>query len=202
MSMNTQRMRVVRTVLAALALAAATVVGVAAPASAHDSLSSSTPAAGETLAELPSEFSISTDEAMLDVSGTGSGFALQVLDADGRYFGDGCLTIAGTTMSTPAALGGAGDYTIVWQAVSVDGHTVSDEFDFTWSPPAGFEPASGSATAPVCGGAGATPDAPAATESSLVDVLWIGGVLVAIAIAAVTAIAFLGRRKGSGATTP
>jgi len=126
-------------------------VGLASPAQAHDYLVGSNPEANSTITELPASFSITTNEALADLSGNGSGFGLQVKDAAGLSYTDGCLSIAGPTMSTGATLGVAGTYTVIWQVVSGDGHPASDEFTFTWQPSADFPPATGSATPPLCG---------------------------------------------------
>ncbi|GMA89548.1 copper resistance CopC family protein [Homoserinibacter gongjuensis] len=115
-----------RRVLRALAVgtaAAALVLFAAVPASAHSQLVGSTPAEGETLAELPAEFSVTMNERLLDDAGL-SAFALRVRDAGGLYYGDGCLQVADDTMSTAAAIGPAGDYVLEWQVVSADGHPV------------------------------------------------------------------------------
>jgi len=172
---------------AAAVLGIAGVLLFAAPASAHSYLVSSTPAADETLTELPEEFSVSMNENLLDLTGDGTGFGMLVRDEAGLYYGDGCVTISGATLSTPAALGEAGTYTLIYQVVSADGHPVSEEFAFEWAPGEGFEPATGSDAAPGCGGEAATP-APEAEEPTTdaaisSDVLWIGGGILAVIIA-------------------
>lgn len=133
---------------AALLLA---VVAVPGAASAHNSLVSSTPEAGSTLTALPAEFQVTTNEDLLDTGGALGGFALQVVGADGLFYGDGCVRIDGATMASSPALGPAGDYTLAWQVVSIDGHPVDGTVDFAWDPASGEELATGSATAPVCG---------------------------------------------------
>ena len=151
----TRRSRLSLVTLIALAAAlgaAVPIVGVAAPAQAHDYLVSSTPKAGETLTTLPKAFTITTNDVLLNIDGTGAGFGLQVTDSVGKHYGDGCVAIEGTSMSTAAALGTAGAYTVTWQAVSTDGHTVSDSFGFIWQPPAAFTPSVGSTKAPDCNG--------------------------------------------------
>lgn len=202
---------------AAWALAAAVVVAVLAPgtaAHAHSYLVSSTPEADSTLTELPDEFVITTNEELLDVSGEASSFGLQVRDEQGLYYGDGCLTVAGASMSTPAELGEAGDYTVLWQVVSADGHTVDGEFAFTWAPPTDFAPATGSETPPVCGETGTTetetqapapsqtdaPDAEAEApaeqaEVDLTTLLWVAGALGAPAIAVIATVLAMSRRR-------
>lgn len=195
---------------AAALVAAGSVFGLAAPASAHNYLVESTPATGQTLTELPANFEITTNEALLDLGGDGSGFALQVRGADGLYYGDGCITVTNATMSTPAAIGPAGKYTVLWQVVSADGHTVSDEFPFTWAPGGDVTASKGSATAATCGGTsgGSAPSAPAASAdqssgthvkptdtANLGDVLTIGGAVVAVGLAIAITLFVVGRRK-------
>lgn len=125
---------------------------VAAPASAHDELVDSTPIAGETLTALPDQFSITMSEDLLDLDDQGSGFGILVQDAAGLYYGDGCVTVDGPTMSADAVLGEPGEYTFIWQVVSSDGHPTSEQFTFTWAPNESFEAAAGSADAGDCNG--------------------------------------------------
>lgn len=182
-----------------LAIVAAVLVS-AAPAQAHNYLVSSTPAANSTITELPATFSVTTNEALLDLTGDGSGFAIEVVDAAGLYYGDGCVSIVDATLSTGAALGEAGDYRLVWQLVSADGHTVSGEFGFTWDPAADAVRSPGSVDRPNCGGV-ATP-APVVTAvpqahpaAQLGDVLWIGGAIVAVLVAALVTFLVATRKK-------
>lgn len=187
------------------AVVAGVVLGAPAAAYAHNYLVDSTPAAGDTLTVLPEAFEIVTNEALLASAGLG-GFALEVRDADGLFYGDGCVVVEGDTMSTPAALGEPGNYTVIWQVVSADGHTVSDELDFQWEPTdASAAVSAGSETAPVCATAEGSTTAPVeSTEGETVtpagaqersdDLVWIGGTASLIAgVIAVTL--FLTRRK-------
>jgi copper resistance protein C len=178
----------VRKGVAALVLAIVAVLVTAGPAQAHNYVVASTPEAGSTLTELPAEFSVTTNEALLDLGGTGSGFGIDVIDADGLYYGDGCVTVDGATLSTTAAIGAPGEYTLVYQVVSADGHTVSDEFTFEWAPTGEYEASTGSATQGDCDGLYARDggsDAGETTASSIDvgTVLWIGGALLAVGIA-------------------
>lgn len=191
--------------LTATLLAAGAVGLTAAPASAHNVVIETTPSAGETLTELPEQFSIVTNEPLLSLEG-GNGFALRIRDAAGLYYGDGCVRIVDATMSATPALGEPGDYTVLWQAVSADGHTIDGEIPFTW---AGEGDAVGVAAPPVCGAAapGATatspataepgpgPEAPTASGIDLSTVLWIGGALLAVGIAVAIAIVLAGRKR-------
>lgn len=140
-----------------LAVAAA-LVAVLLPA--HASVIGSTPAEGDALASQPGTVSVTMNEEILDVPGGGSN-ALQVTDASGAFYGDGCASVDGDTVSMPVELGAPGEYELTYQVVSADGHPVSDTIAFTYEGEAG--PA-GLAEAPVCGEAAAT-EAPAATET-------------------------------------
>ncbi|HWM33536.1 MAG TPA: copper resistance CopC family protein [Pseudolysinimonas sp.] len=177
----------------------------AAPANAHNVVVETTPAAGETLTELPAEFSIVTNEPLLSLEG-GNGFVLRIRDSAGLYYGDGCVRIVDATMSATPALGAPGDYTVLWQSVSADGHTIDGEIPFTW---AGDGDAEGVASPPVCGatapeptttnpatpGPGPGAEAPTASEIDLATVLWVGGALLAVAVAVAVAIVLAGRRR-------
>jgi methionine-rich copper-binding protein CopC len=196
-------------------LAIGLALGFAAPASAHNYLVSSTPAEGEVLTALPEQFIITTNDDLLNLGADAGGFALQVQDADGLYYGDGCVVVAGPSMTASAALGEAGAYLMTWQVVSIDGHTVSGEIPFTWTPDDAGESSDGRATAPVCGevveeepepapAPTATDEArdtapPTATgeEDSGVpaEALWIGGGIVAVVVAAAITMLVLSRKK-------
>lgn len=163
----------------------------ASPAVAHDGLIESTPAAGETLTELPDAFSVTMSEDMLDLDDEGSGFGLLVRDADGLYYGDGCISVDGPTMSADAVLGEPGEYTLIWQVVSSDGHPTSDEFTFEWAPEGDFTAAAGSEQAGDCNGQYLR-DGEAATEINPVPIVAIG---LAVVIAALAVTLFVVRRR-------
>lgn len=130
---------------------------------AHASVIGSTPADGDTLTEQPGTFSVVMNEEILALEGADGANAMQLTDAEGRFYGDGCLAVDGETISLDAALGTAGDYTLTYQIVSADGHAVDGTVAFAFEPEAGAEGAPGAETAPVCGEAAAE-ETPAATE--------------------------------------
>ncbi len=138
-------------VLIGCAVLLGSVFAVAGPAMAHNTLVASTPEADSILTTLPPEFSITTNEDMLDTGDSVSAFVLQVVGEDGLYYGDGCVSADGPTMSTAAALGPAGKYTLAWRAVSIDSHPIAGQFSFEWDPADNTESAGGSATPPECG---------------------------------------------------
>lgn len=202
---------------AAVALAGASIVGVSTAASAHNFIVSTTPAEGSTLTTLPAQFEVTTNDDLLDVTGNADAFVLDIVDSDGLYYGDGCITVNGPTMATDAALGTAGTYTVTYQLVSADGHTVAGEYEFEWAPESAHEASRGWAMPPECGVdrvtepspeptaepsadpseepiASAKPENPA--QGGVMDVLlWIGGVVAAIAVAVVLALVVLRRRN-------
>lgn len=210
-------------VVGALTLLAAVTVGAVGQvptASAHNYLVSSTPEAGSVLTSLPPEFVITTNDVLLDFGGenTGSAGALEVQGPDGLFYGDGCVTVSGPSISTAAALGPAGDYTVIWRVVSTDGHPVSNQFAFTWQPDAAQVASAGSAAAPVCptanDAAGAADgddstgttsgDSNAASAASSDDeffsvLAWGGGALAAVVVAVTVTLLALRRPKlGAG----
>jgi methionine-rich copper-binding protein CopC len=182
----------------------ASVLGIAAPAFAHNFLVSSDPAAGQTLTKLPSKFVITTNEGLLDLSGHGAGFAFDVEDASHKFYGDGCVTVTGPSMSIAPKIGPAGKYKIVWQIVSADGHIVSNEYSFTWAPSGSFTPAVGSSHPQDCNGksGGTAPPDPHLGEdttkqptANLGLVLGIGGGVVGLGIVLTLVLLLAGRKK-------
>lgn len=136
---------------------------------AHASLIGSTPSDGDTLTEQPGTISVVMNEEILSVDGADSSNALQITDADGRFYGDGCVAVDGDTASTEAQLGEAGDYTLTFQVVSADGHPVSDTIAFTFEPAEGEAGEPGAEAAPVCGEAAPAASEPAASEPAATE---------------------------------
>jgi methionine-rich copper-binding protein CopC len=183
---------------------AASVLGIASPAFAHNFLVSSNPAAGETLTTLPSKFIITTNEGLLDLSGHGAGFAFDVEDAHHQFYGDGCVTVTGPSMSIAPVIGAAGKYTVIWQIVSADGHIVSNHYTFTWAPSGSFRPAAGASHPQDCDGksGGTAPpdpnlgqDATKQPTANLGLVLGIGGGVVGLGVILTLVLLLTGRKK-------
>lgn len=141
----------------------------AGPALAHNALVASTPQAGSILTALPPEFSVTTNEDMLDTGDSVSAFLLQVVGEDGLYYGDGCVSVDGPTMSAAAALGPAGEYTLAWRVVSIDSHPIDGQLTFEWDPAGDGEISAGSATPPECGVEPAPAEAAAGGQAQETD---------------------------------
>ena len=187
----------------ALVLGAA-VFGAAAPASAHNQVLDTVPAAGATVTEQPGTFSVTTSDAILDAE-SGNAMIVSGPASAPRYYGDGCGVVEGGTLSLDAQLGEAGTYTVTWRAISVDSHVISESYDFEWAPGADVVLAEGTAE-PTCAAAGsgesgantAAPDADNAgseSEIALGDILWVGGAFVAVLLAVLATVLLLRRKK-------
>ena len=146
------------TVLAAAALAHAP----AAAATAHDYLVDSDPRAGATVTTAIDQVSLTFNDHVY--GGPSSLVTVTGPDAQTRHFETGCATTTDRVVTARVALGTAGRYTVTYQIVSADGHTVSDSLTFTYQPPAGASPAPGT-TAAACGATSASA-APTATPGA------------------------------------
>ncbi len=135
-----------------VAASAALVVVPALPASAHNYLVSSAPAAGAVVTEQPGTVSLETNDDLLEVE---DGAVIQVHGPDGRFYSDGCTSVAGPSAETQVVLGAPGEYTVAWKVVSTDGHPISGTWAFTWQPAEGVELGDGSEEPPACGGGSA-----------------------------------------------
>lgn len=171
------------------------VLAAAAPASAHNFVVSSTPAEGEVLTELPLAWEVRTNENLLYVGNT-EVFGLWARDADGLFYGDGCVDVAGTGMSASPVIGEPGDYTLVYAFVSADGHPLTGEIPFEWAPAGEFEAAAGTAEAERCGALAEEPPTESGDPGAGIpsDVWWIGGAVVAV-VAAIAVTALVARRR-------
>lgn len=208
---NTAAGRPARAALVGAGVALALALGwSAAPAFAHNYPVAYSPAEGSVVAEQPGTIAVTTNDALLDLAGAGTGAVMRVSGPQGAakplYFGDGCVTLDGSTAATKAQLGAPGEYTVAWQVVSTDGHPVSGEYSFTWQPAAGQTLATGSTAVPDCGGKAAA-EKPAAdpaaaggtVDPGLANVAWIVGAIGAVLVAVVATLLIVTRRKPAGA---
>jgi methionine-rich copper-binding protein CopC len=120
-----------RRVIAAAAAALLLSLGglmVAAPASAHDELVSTDPAADAVLDALPPQLTLTfSGELATDPGAT----ELQVTDAAGTSLADGDPLVEGTVVTQPLSGAASGVVTVLWKVVSSDGHPISGEFAFS-----------------------------------------------------------------------
>lgn len=173
--------------------AAAIVLAVAAPASAHNYVVESTPAPNEVLTELPAAWEVVTNDTLL-YAGNDAVFGLWARDADGRYYGDGCVDVSGSGMSAAPVIGEAGAYTLVYALISSDGHPLTGEIPFEWTPAGDVEAVTGLAEPARCGaipepGDGGEADVPPS------DVVWIVAAVGAVGSAVIVTVLLARRPK-------
>jgi methionine-rich copper-binding protein CopC len=113
--------------LAAAALVLVSPVALAAPASAHDSLTGSTPAGGSTVTTAPERVRLTFTDEVKQI-----GLTVLVKDPSGASVTDGEPRIDGTAVIQPVvALTEPGTYTVAYRVVSSDGHPINGRFTFT-----------------------------------------------------------------------
>lgn len=138
-----------------------------APAQAHDSLESSTPADGSTVSAMPAKIELTFDHTPIAINSI-----VRVEDATGIDQADGPVQIVDNQVSQPVKPGAPeGKYTVVWRVVSSDGHPIEGTLTFT---------AGGPNTAPATSAAAATPAA--AASSGLPGQLVVVGIIAAVLV--------------------
>lgn len=144
--------------LAAVAALLAPAALAASPALAHDALSSTAPARDAVVGTAPDTVSLTltqppTDSSSLNLS------VITVTDGAGTTVSDGTVSVDGPTLTTKIAPGTAGTYTVLWRAVSSDGHPIEGKYSFTVQ-------AAATVAAPEPATSAATPTAEAAAPPS------------------------------------
>ncbi|MFC5930590.1 copper resistance CopC family protein [Cryobacterium melibiosiphilum] len=102
-------------------------MALAAPASAHDQVTSTVPAEGEHLDTAPTEVSMTFTSDILEI-----GAIMLVVDTHGEDWADGQPHLDGDS-AVQALTDGVPDgaYQVRWRVVSADGHPISGTVDFT-----------------------------------------------------------------------
>jgi methionine-rich copper-binding protein CopC len=180
------RPRSVRAAMLALSMAGALLVFpllVAAPASAHNALAGSTPAAGSTLTTAPTSVTLHFEEPPLS-----SGMAVAVTAPDTSLVSADRPVLTGSDVVAPLApLTASGTYSVAWRVVADDGHPVTGTFTFTVdlgaaaasAPPS----ATSSATSSAAGTVATTTDG--SSSSAPVGAIVAGAVALAVVVGAV-----------------
>jgi len=191
----------VRRIAAGLALATVATLAIAAPASAHDQLISSSPAADERLATPPESITMTFSGELLVLDASLTGAVVLVVDASGEDWVAGDVTVDGRTVTVPLAPGmPAAGYQVRWQVVSEDGHPITGVIPFTIGD---ADPMEATAT----GGGAETPAASSeqpdqnAESGGALRLLLIGAGGAAVAVLALVLVRFL-RRPRTAAAPP
>lgn len=187
--------------LAVLLLLLAGLLLTAVRADAHNSLQSTDPADGSTLATPPTHVTLTFDEPAQAL-----GTEIVVLGPDGSTVSTGTVELVDSTVAQALAADlPAGAYTVQWRVTSADGHPLSGELSFTAEAGSSLEPI----VAPTAEPTTATPDAaptPDATPEAVApspeatitaqqemaedeDAGLAAGAVAAIAVAALAAVA-------------
>jgi methionine-rich copper-binding protein CopC len=158
------RRSVLRRVLAVALATGAVLLGPTAPAWAHDSLESSTPADGASVGA-PTAVTLEFGEAPQAL-----GTRVAVTGPNGTSVTDGDPAVSGSTVTQPLAADlPAGAYAVEWQVTSDDGHPATGSLGFTVTV--------GGSTGPAGVNAASAP-----AESGSSPLLWVGlGAIVAVA---------------------
>ncbi len=166
----------------------------AGPASAHDALESTSPAAGATVPTPPETVSLTLSEPPLAL-----GTQIKVNDAAGTNWADGAVAITDNVASQKLKAGApAGAYTVQWRVASSDGHPIEGSFTFTAAAATGAAattaPASGSV--PTLGTAqpGSTV-APTPAPDASQPFPWSIVMFVAVAVGILVALGLMARRR-------
>jgi methionine-rich copper-binding protein CopC len=118
-----------RKIAVVLGLAFLTLLGLAAPASAHNSLVSSNPTSEATVDTSPASVELTFDQPVQKGDGLNT---ISVSGPDNTAWKTGTVDVASNIVSAPLdELGPAGAYRIAYRIVSADGHPVSGEVTFT-----------------------------------------------------------------------
>lgn len=159
-----------------LAVVAVVVLGLvtgATTASAHDTLASTDPADGSTVAVAPAAVTLVFNEPAQAL-----GSQIRVIGPDGSVVSTGDVVLNGASVSEHLVDSRpAGTYTVAWRITSTDGHPISGSFTFTATGAAGPAPtaatpaptataAANAAAAPTTSSTGDTVIAPSPTPSA------------------------------------
>ncbi|REJ03852.1 copper resistance protein CopC [Microbacterium bovistercoris] len=122
----------IRTLAAGVAAAALVILATAVPASAHDELISSDPAADARLDAPPKEVTMVFSGELLVLDDSDAGARAVVVDQSGKDWIDGDIVVNGETVTVPLADGmPEAGYQVRWQVVSEDGHPIAGVIPFT-----------------------------------------------------------------------
>lgn len=122
-------MKLFRTLLVLL-ITFSSAFAISSPASAHDELQSSSPAAGSAVSAGLIPIELTFAEAIME-SPDGTGTEISVIGPDGSEYADSCIdSIEGGVITDSVDLDKSGEYTVNWRTVSSDGHPVEGSFAF------------------------------------------------------------------------
>jgi methionine-rich copper-binding protein CopC len=169
---------------AVLGVACLALLGLATPASAHNSLIGSTPIDGVTMESGPDQIELKFDQPVQMGQGLNS---IAVIGPNNDHWEGGPPEVASNVVTAPVRpLGPAGAYKVGWRILSADGHPVSGELTFTLA-------TAGNGT-PAPAGQQATSGSTSSNDDSGVPAwVWIAGAGVLLAAGLVLALRMGGK---------
>ncbi|MCX6498679.1 MAG: copper resistance protein CopC [Arthrobacter sp.] len=168
----------------------------AGPASAHDAVESTSPAAGATVPTPPAAVTLTLSNPPLTL-----GTQIKVSDAAGSNWADGGVQIVDNVVSQKLRPGApAGLFTVQWRVVSADGHPIEGNFSFTAAAAGGDSAAAGTApaagTVPTLGTAEpGTTIAPSPAPDASQPFPWSIVLFVAVAIGILVTLGLMAKRR-------
>jgi methionine-rich copper-binding protein CopC len=144
-----------------VAAAACLVLMAASPAFAHDSLVSSSPADGQTVATMPDSIVLTMNEAAVAV-----GTRVVVSGPDGEVQQGRPHLSTNTVEQAVEPSAPAGRYTVTWRVTSADGHPVSGTFSFTVQAAATPTSSTTAASSPTTASSQTDPPTPGPTSGT------------------------------------
>ncbi|WP_081710249.1 copper resistance CopC family protein [Arthrobacter sp. 35W] len=179
--------RSLRPALRALLAAAAALLlsfGAASGAWAHDSVESTEPANGSTVAVVPGQVTVT----LSDTPGA-LGSAIKVLDASGTDWATGPVQVVDNVATQQVKAGApSGAYTVQWRLVSSDSHPIEGSFTFTAGSPDG---AAAGTAAPLV----QTTEAAAPQAASSDGIPWSVIAMIAVLVALVAGLVIFAKRR-------
>jgi copper resistance protein C len=170
--------------LAAVAVSLLAVIGLAVPASAHNSLIGSTPRDGALMESGPAQIELKFDQPVQMGQGLNT---VAVIGPNNDHWEGGPAQVASNVVTAPVRpLGPAGAYKIGYQILSADGHRVTGELTFTLTK-------AGDGTPAPAGQQVGQPDISQDAGSAIPLWLWIVGAGVLLAAGLVIALRMGGR---------
>ena len=171
-------------------LAGLTLVGLATPALAHNSLVDSTPKDNATVQAGPTSIQLTFDQPVQDGAGYNT---IAVLDSKDNHWESGPATVSGNVVTAPVRpLGPAGQYSIGWKVLSADGHSVQGSLKFALNTAGNGTPTPPDELAKF---AGAAAGQPATSSDGVPTWVWIVGAVLLLGIGIVLALRMGGKEE-------
>jgi methionine-rich copper-binding protein CopC len=160
-------------------LMTASLLGLAGPASAHNTLVDSDPKDGTSTATGPASITLTFDQPVQAAASVNS---VVVVGPDGGHWESGDVSVVDTRVTTAVnPLGPAGEYRIGYRVLSNDGHPVTGQIEFTLTA-SGAGPSTGTRPDPSADPSASDPAASGSEDGGgLPTLVWITGAVVLLA---------------------